>query len=337
MSLPLHRSQIRIDRSEYDRLLIVASKYENLCQHLIRGGIDADILSKNYGPGNHENDSLNSHVSPDDGYADSSRTSTIVNYRGGSYSAGGSVFVVNTQSGLIASENGSESEFFVESISSNDQGSLSPNDPASVVATRHSYEPNARRTLQLGNLPPQTSLADIVSVVRGGPIVDIYLNIKKMQAVVSFVHGEHSWKYYNYAQETGVCIRGSVVSPYVCQQLRGGASRNLVVRHYDRRITADSIRADLEHIHNLSVIGIEFSGLDCYIGINSITAASFARTCMMSLYSPYRGSRIEWAPDECMQSLAELKSKTSVHTPVDLAKANTNRFSLLDVNREQDN
>lgn len=141
-------------------------------------------------------------------------------------------------------------------------------------------------------------------------------------------------------------VRQFILAPYVSQQLRGGASRNLVVRHYDRRITAESIRADLEHIHNLSVINIEFSGLDCYISINSITAASFARTCMMSrLYvflswyrtiltaacSPYRGSRIEWAPDECMQSLGQPKSKTATRTTMAQTKANLNRFSLLEI------
>ncbi|KAM3499152.1 hypothetical protein MY10362_007569 [Beauveria mimosiformis] len=291
---PLRRSQIRIDRDEYDRLRSVASKYENLCQNLIQGGVDTDaieILSKSHDSQNHETEAFDNFSSPDDEQSDSSIASTIVTYRGSSYSVGGPLYAVTKHTGL-ASESDSESEVSDSAIS-HDQTSLNPDDSASVVATRHTYEQSAKRTLQLGDLPPNTSRADVVAVVRGGPVADIYFNLKERRAVVSFVHGEHARKYYNYAQETGVYIRGSLIkvtwalrqfilAPYVSQQLRGGASRNLVIRHYDRRITANSIRADLEHIHNLAVVSIELSGLDCYIGINSITAASFARTCMMS-------------------------------------------------------
>ncbi|KAJ4151264.1 hypothetical protein LMH87_011975 [Akanthomyces muscarius] len=346
---PLHRSQVRIDRSEYERLLLVASKYESLCQHLIRGGVDTDtieILSKNHDPQDYENDSFNRSGSPDDGQTDSSPTSTVVNYRGRSHSTGGHHYPVRKHT-CLAPESDTESEVFSESIISNDRSSLDPDDSASVVATRHSYEQNARRTLQLSDLPPSTSRADVVAVVRGGPVVDIYFNFKEQRVSVSFVHGDHARKYYDYAQASGVYIRGSIINvswsirqfilaPYVSQQLRGGASRNLVVRHYDRRITAESIRADLEHIHNLSVINVEFSGLDCYISINSITAASFARTCMMSRL-PYKGSRIEWAPDECMKSLGQLKSKIGMRTCMAQTRANLNRFSLLDIGEDREN
>ncbi|KAH8720108.1 Negative regulator of differentiation 1 [Beauveria bassiana] len=345
---PLRRSQIRIDRDEYDRLRSVASKYENLCQHLIRGGVDTDtieILSKSHDSQSSETEAFDSFSSPDDEQSDSSIASTIVTYRGSPYSAGGPLYAVTKHTSL-APESDSESEIFSDSAISHDQSSLNPDDSASVVATRHTYEQSAKRTLQLGDLPPNISRADVVAVVRGGPVADIYFNLKERRAVVSFVHGEHARKYYNYAQETGVYIRGSLIkvtwalrqfilAPYVSQQLRGGASRNLVIRHYDRRITADSIRADLEHIHNLAVVSIELSGLDCYIGINSITAASFARTCMMSRY-PYRGSRIEWAPDECMQSLSQLRPKTGARAPMSRAKTNLNRFSLLEIGGEKD-
>ncbi|OAR01802.1 hypothetical protein LLEC1_00678 [Akanthomyces lecanii] len=345
---PLHRSQVRIDRNEYDRLQLVASKYGNLCKHLIRGGVDRDtieILSKNHGPQDYENDSLDRSGSPDDERADSSPTTTIVNYRGRSYSAGGPHYPVRKPTCLV-SESDTESEVFSESIMSNDRSSLDPDDSASAVATRHSYEQNARRTLQLSDLPPNTSRTDVVALVRGGPVVDIYFNFREQRVSVSFVHGDHARKYYDYAQATGLYIRGSIISvswstrqfilaPYVSQQLRGGASRNLVVRHYDRRITAESVRADLEHIHNLSVINVEFSGLDCYISTNSITAASFARTCMMSRL-PYRGSRIEWAPDECMQPLSQLKSKIGTGASMAQTKANLNRFSLLDIGEDMD-
>ncbi len=47
-------------------------------------------------------------------------------------------------------------------------------------------------------------------------------------------------------------------------------------------MTEDIIRDDLEHIHNLVVIKVEFVGSSCYIRTNSVHNAMFARTCMMS-------------------------------------------------------
>lgn len=60
-----------------------------------------------------------------------------------------------------------------------------------------------------------------------------------------------------------------------------GATRNMVVRSTNTRHTEESIRADLEHIHNLVVINVKFTGQDAHISTNSVHNAMFARTCMM--------------------------------------------------------
>jgi hypothetical protein len=61
-----------------------------------------------------------------------------------------------------------------------------------------------------------------------------------------------------------------------------GASRNLVIQGYDNRHTEDIIREDLDHIHNLVVVKVEFIGANCYIGLNSVHNAITARQCMLS-------------------------------------------------------
>ena len=61
-----------------------------------------------------------------------------------------------------------------------------------------------------------------------------------------------------------------------------GATRNLVVHGYDNRHTEDVVRDDLEHIHNLVVVKVEFIGGNCYIGLNSVHNAIYARQCMLS-------------------------------------------------------
>lgn len=68
-----------------------------------------------------------------------------------------------------------------------------------------------------------------------------------------------------------------------------GASRNLVIRGCDKRLTEDTIREDLDHIHNLVVVKVEFIGGNCHINLNSVHNAVYARQCMMSrLYGPQR-------------------------------------------------
>lgn len=66
-------------------------------------------------------------------------------------------------------------------------------------------------------------------------------------------------------------------------KINGGATRNLIIRGVNKaRHTEESIREDLDHIHNLVVIKVEFIGNDCHIKTNSVNYALFARTCMMS-------------------------------------------------------
>lgn len=61
-----------------------------------------------------------------------------------------------------------------------------------------------------------------------------------------------------------------------------GATRNLVLHGYDGRHTEETIRDDLDHIHNLVVVKVEYHGGNCYISLNSVHNAIYARQCMQS-------------------------------------------------------
>lgn len=76
--------------------------------------------------------------------------------------------------------------------------------------------------------------------------------------------------------------RQFVLSHHVAGKIAMGASRNLVIQGYDNRHTAEVIREDLDHIHNLVVVKVEFIGGNCYIGLNSVHNAIYARQCMLS-------------------------------------------------------
>ena len=75
--------------------------------------------------------------------------------------------------------------------------------------------------------------------------------------------------------------RHFILPGHVANQIGMGATRNMVVRSANTRHTEESIRDDLEHIHNLVVIYVRFTGRDAHISTNSVHNSMFARTCMM--------------------------------------------------------
>lgn len=76
--------------------------------------------------------------------------------------------------------------------------------------------------------------------------------------------------------------RQYILSPYLANKISNGTSRNIVINQCGSFHTEDSIREDLDHIHNLVVVKITFIGNACYISTNSVTSAMYARTCMSS-------------------------------------------------------
>jgi hypothetical protein len=76
--------------------------------------------------------------------------------------------------------------------------------------------------------------------------------------------------------------RQFILPGYIANKISIGATRNLVIHKRNAKHTEDSIREDLEHIHNLVVIKVTLQGPDAHISTNSVHNALFARTCMMS-------------------------------------------------------
>lgn len=127
------------------------------------------------------------------------------------------------------------------------------------------------------------------------------------------------------------------VSHHVAGRIAGGVSRNLIVRGVAGRVTEAQIRDHLDHIHNLVVIDVYFQNNDAHVSTNSIHNALFARTCMMSR-TIYKGTRIDWAPDECATPLPQLDMRVrppiTRTAPMPLPVMNT--YALLDTSSEID-
>lgn len=103
------------------------------------------------------------------------------------------------------------------------------------------------------------------------------------------------------------------------------------------RVTEEQIRNHLDHIHNLVVVDVFFHNGDAHISTNSIHNALFARTCMMSR-TIYKGTRIDWAPDECATALPQpsMRTRPPVTRIPSVPLPMTNTYALLDTGSEID-
>jgi len=219
---------------------------------------------------------------------------------------------------------------------------------AKLQGQRPQFERQCSRTLQLANLADGTTHADIANAVRGGILLDIFLRNHDRSATVSFLKSEDARKFYDHVRRHDLYIRNKrvevkwndrqfVLPGHVANKIGMGASRNLVIQGYDNRHTEDIIREDLDHIHNLVVVKIEFIGGSCYIGLNSVHNAIYARQCMLSRLR-YKGKKINYDVDECAQPYPQpaLKPRKEVAPPRKGFAAVPNRFQLLNLDDGED-
>ncbi|KAL8959967.1 MAG: hypothetical protein Q9193_003249 [Seirophora villosa] len=206
-----------------------------------------------------------------------------------------------------------------------------------------------QRSIIFKNLSPKTTHQDIVSICRGGPLLDVYLRSHDKSAVVTFVHGSAAQEFFSYVKRKDVyihsrrlsfawCDRQYVLPTHVASKIVSGATRNLVIHGVHPNITEKLLRDDLEHIHNLVVISVTFSGADAYLSLNSIRNSLFARTCMMSR-AKYKSMRIEWYPDECALPLPKVEGETKKGNanPTRLKEPPiANRFQMLNMDDGED-
>ena len=87
---------------------------------------------------------------------------------------------------------------------------------------------------------------------------------------------------------------------HVAQSIKGGATRNLLIKGMDANFNEQRVREDLEHIHNLVVVEVYSpeNGDGMVISLNAIHLALYARTCMRSR-ALYRKAQITFYPDKC--------------------------------------
>ncbi|KAL8338477.1 hypothetical protein RB601_006359 [Gaeumannomyces tritici] len=339
VSHSLPNDAITVSRADHEALARTARQYANLRQNLVRGGLEEatiellsqddatiqDDASSRVLPAQREENKapVQPRITPGHGPA---ANPAVMNHR------------PHTQPG--SGRYGTPLGFMTNGMST---GEFPPG------AGRPTYERQCSRTIQMSNLPDGATHADITAVVRGGMLLDIFMRPHDRSATVSFLHAQDARAFLEHCRRNDLYVRNKrvevrwndrqfILAGHVASKIGSGATRNLVIRRCDSRITEQALREDLDHIHNLVVVKVAFIGSTCYISTNSVHNAMFARTCMMSRFK-FKGSKIDWDVDECAQPLDRARPpKPRKETPPAKkpASAITNRFHLLNMDDDED-
>lgn len=255
---------------------------------------------------------------------------------------------------------GQDDSSFPSDLEKDDQNSLM------ARMEKQQYARAGQRTIVAKNLSDRATHKDIVDIIRGGAVLDIFLRTNDRSVSVSFVEESAAQNFMSYAKRNDIYIHGKRVSQsfnmllhyiysliqlefawndrqfilpgHVANKIGIGATRNLIIRGVHANITEDRLRDDLDHIHNLVVINISFENGDAHVSLNSIHNSLFARTCMMSRVT-YKGMRIEWYPDECAQPLPKTQhvpKKEIRQPPPKKQNPIANRFQMLNMDGTED-
>lgn len=200
-----------------------------------------------------------------------------------------------------------------------------------------------RRTLYFNGFSDRTSYRDLLSVIKGGKLLSVNLRPER-SGTVTFLDGNAASEFLAWAKKHDIYLHSKRIevkwadrqyrlNGHIYNKILGGATRNIIVHNaINNGLTEASIRADMEHIHNLDIIDVQFRNGDAYVSTNSVHNALFARTCMMSR-TAYKGCKVEFFRDECDCPLPVSMSKPKAPPPEPIKKCGsvTNRFNLLSV------
>jgi hypothetical protein len=76
---------------------------------------------------------------------------------------------------------------------------------------RVQYPKHAKRTVLLSKLPEGVIHAEIVEVVRGGMLLDIYVRITDRTAAISFLEEDHAKDFFHHVKRNDLYVRGKRV------------------------------------------------------------------------------------------------------------------------------
>ncbi|OAL18948.1 hypothetical protein AYO22_10277 [Fonsecaea multimorphosa] len=309
---------ITISVAEYQSLLKTGQQFVALKQALLAGGATTETLDVLIGdnlPPTPSDEFINVRVTeslPDGG----SRTLSIPVHRSFNPLASDSVTSVLRQQLAYFRKRLPEAYSLLTAECTEEGGTQAEILEALVEKTRDELT-NPKRSIVISGLSPVATLDSLAQGLKGGAILQMYLRPSNRSA-----HVNAAWD-----------DRQTRTRPSLTTLDR---TRNLVIRFASPELTADGIRADLDHIHHLEIVHLFFKNGHAYISLNSIQSALTARNCMLSRLK-YKRFKIDFYPDECAQPLPPPpppppankgpSNKSSASKPFQLLRKN--RFEML--------
>lgn len=345
-AVPLDLDSVTIPRSEYENLLQISVHFKKLKDSLLTGGLSQETLDiLIYGgetptPQPYQNTHEDTDTIPDPIYpkkpeppaAPVADKEIETGYRG---------YHRNHAHVERETFDDDEDAVFHGHDEKDEYDSSSKSGRSSAVST-------GQRTVMIRGLPDRVTHHDITDAVRGGALLDIFLRAREHMASISFVEESAAQEFLHYVKQHGLYVAGKRVEalwserqfylpPYVRTKINNGATRNLMISNVNPNISEALIRRDLEHIHNLIVISVDYKNGNAYISTNSVHNALFARSCMMSRFS-YKRMRISFYPDECADPFPKHHTIPKVDPPARVTKPAPvpNRFQLLSIEDSDD-
>lgn len=198
--------------------------------------------------------------------------------------------------------------------SSNRQEEFSSHSHAELPTAKHErfVTDRGNRSLVLKGVTKSTSLEEITKAIRGGMVLNLFIRHYQQEAHVAFVNPDDAERFLLHAKRHDFYIKGKRVHVRwdekqhfmpgaVAKRIHcDGASRNLVIRFPKPEVTEQIVRDDLEHINTLEIVSVQAIQGHIFISLSGVRQALAARSCMMHRLR-YKGSRIEFWPDECAE------------------------------------
>ncbi|KAK4993130.1 hypothetical protein LTR50_000616 [Elasticomyces elasticus] len=367
---------VSISRPEYEGLLRSARAFETLKAALFRGGISADTLDLLLSSADEKNDSpvnadpwnsdlddykngkpaiCHSKAAPVATFAPSNE----IPWRRAGVRLPSSSNGCVTQNGRFSQQQGlaplqrvsTRETSFNNSGSSLDERNENRGvaDIACGITQSVPSSEDAQRTLFFKGLSDRTTYKDLISILRGGKLLDITLR-GNQTATVTFYEGAADFLAYTKRNDIYLLTKRIEVkwndrqfkpNKHVADKIAScGASRNIVISGSQGKLTEQNIRDDMEHIKNLVIISVAFRMGDIYVSTNSVHNALYARTCMTSRGGGYKGCQFGWYPDECDVPLPAARHHTQkenvASVPARSSMSMVNRYNMLNLEGTED-
>lgn len=169
------------------------------------------------------------------------------------------------------------------------------------------------RTVYLGNVPAESSIEDVLNLVRNGIVENARLLPEKSCAFVSFLDSASANAFHHDASSRKLELAGqelrvgwgkpSPVPPQVLQAIQQGATRNVFLGGVDDSVTEQTLRADFSQFGLIDTIKVLREKNIAFVHFSNIGNAMKA-IAALSQDSRYSRRRMNYGKDRCAKKTA---------------------------------